>query len=118
MMGMPTFFVLQHRSGPQWDPSLPLDGQSDWQETRAGTDPMRATSYFGIASMSIGSGGARVIRIFSVPGKTYQLQAKSALSDPVWLNVGEATTASDSLTTIIHSTAGQKRAVYRVQLVE
>jgi uncharacterized protein YciI len=25
-----TFLVLQRRSGPQWDPSRPLEEQSDW----------------------------------------------------------------------------------------
>jgi uncharacterized protein YciI len=25
-----TFHVLQRRSGPKWDPSRPLEGQSDW----------------------------------------------------------------------------------------
>ena len=27
---MTTFFVVQRRSGPQWDPSRPLEEQSDW----------------------------------------------------------------------------------------
>ena len=27
---MATFLVVLHRSGPQWDPSLPLEEQSDW----------------------------------------------------------------------------------------
>lgn len=27
---MPTFHVVLLRSGPQWDPSLPLEEQSDW----------------------------------------------------------------------------------------
>jgi len=24
------FLVVSHRSGPEWDPSQPLEGQSDW----------------------------------------------------------------------------------------
>lgn len=27
---MATFLVMLVRSGPQWDPSQPLEGQSDW----------------------------------------------------------------------------------------
>ncbi|HEU0247736.1 MAG TPA: hypothetical protein VFR38_11685 [Gaiellaceae bacterium] len=27
---MPMFLVVLHRSGPHWDPSRPLEGQSDW----------------------------------------------------------------------------------------
>ena len=26
------FLVVRHRSGPQWDPSRPLEEQSDWLE--------------------------------------------------------------------------------------
>jgi hypothetical protein len=29
---MPTFLVLRHQTGPDWDSSLPLDGQSGWVE--------------------------------------------------------------------------------------
>lgn len=29
---MPTFHVVLLRSGPQWDPSLPLEEQSGWEE--------------------------------------------------------------------------------------
>ena len=29
---MPTFHVVLLRSGPQWDPSLPLEEQSGWDE--------------------------------------------------------------------------------------
>jgi hypothetical protein len=27
---VPAFFVVLHRSGPEWDPSKPLEEQSDW----------------------------------------------------------------------------------------
>jgi uncharacterized protein YciI len=30
--GVATFLVVQHRSGPEWDPSQPLEGQSGWAE--------------------------------------------------------------------------------------
>jgi uncharacterized protein YciI len=29
---VPAFLVTIHRSGPEWDPSRPLEGQSGWQE--------------------------------------------------------------------------------------
>ena len=29
-MSTPTFFVVQRRSGPRYDPSRPLEEQSDW----------------------------------------------------------------------------------------
>ena len=28
---MPTFLVLRHRSGPEWDPSRPMEEQSQWR---------------------------------------------------------------------------------------
>jgi len=32
------FFVVQRRSGPRWDPSQPLEGQSGWMEHAAFMD--------------------------------------------------------------------------------
>lgn len=29
-MGMTTYVVVERRAGPEWDPSLPLEGQSGW----------------------------------------------------------------------------------------
>jgi len=37
---MATFFVMLHRSGPQWDPSLPLEGQAGWAEHAAYMDEL------------------------------------------------------------------------------
>lgn len=35
---MATFLVVLHRSGPQWNPSRPLEEQSDWQAHAAFMD--------------------------------------------------------------------------------
>ena len=35
---MPMFLVVLHRSGPQWDPSRPLEEQSGWDEHAAFMD--------------------------------------------------------------------------------
>jgi uncharacterized protein YciI len=35
---VPTFHVVLHRSGPQWDRSRPLEGQSGWPEHAAFMD--------------------------------------------------------------------------------
>ena len=32
------FFVLERRRGPEWDPSQPLEGQSEWEEHAAFMD--------------------------------------------------------------------------------
>jgi hypothetical protein len=35
---MALFLVMLHRSGPRWDPSLPLEEQSDWEAHAAFMD--------------------------------------------------------------------------------
>jgi hypothetical protein len=37
---MATFLVVLHRSGPQWDPSRPIEEQSDWLEHAAFMDAL------------------------------------------------------------------------------
>jgi uncharacterized protein YciI len=37
---MPTFHVVVLRSGPQWDPSRPLEQQSQWDEHAAFMDSL------------------------------------------------------------------------------
>jgi uncharacterized protein YciI len=37
---MPMFHVVLHRSGPRWDPSLPLERQSDWPAHAAFMDAL------------------------------------------------------------------------------
>jgi uncharacterized protein YciI len=40
-----TFLVVQHRSGPQWDSSQPLEGQSDWPAHAAFMDELVDTGF-------------------------------------------------------------------------
>jgi uncharacterized protein YciI len=37
---VPTFHVVQRRSGPKWDPSRPLERQSDWPAHAAFMDQL------------------------------------------------------------------------------
>jgi uncharacterized protein YciI len=37
---MPMFHVVLHRSGPQWQPGLPLEEQSDWPAHAAFMDDL------------------------------------------------------------------------------
>ena len=37
---MPTFLVTVHQSGPEWDPSRPIDGQSGWEPHAAFMDAL------------------------------------------------------------------------------
>ena len=39
-MAVPMFLVVLHRSGPEWDPSRPLEQQSGWDEHAAFMDAL------------------------------------------------------------------------------
>jgi hypothetical protein len=39
------FFVLLRRTGPEWDPALPLEGQSGWEEHAAYMDGLVADGF-------------------------------------------------------------------------
>jgi uncharacterized protein YciI len=43
---MPTFLVVQRRSGPQWDPSQPLEEQSDWPAHASFMDGLLDAGFF------------------------------------------------------------------------
>jgi len=105
-------------SGAAFDLDSDGDGQVDWPEIRAGTDPASAQSFFGIKSVSIANDGARVIRVFSIPDKVYQLQFKNRVSELMWLNIGTETTATGALTPLLDLSPAQGHRLYRVQLVE
>jgi len=42
---VPIFLVMRHRSGPQWDPSRPLEEQSDWPAHAAFMDELVDTGF-------------------------------------------------------------------------
>lgn len=42
---MPTFFVVERRSGPEWNPSLPLEEQSGWDAHAAFMDALVDTGF-------------------------------------------------------------------------
>lgn len=42
---MPTFHVVLHRSGPEWDPSKPMEEQSDWLAHAAYMDELVSSGF-------------------------------------------------------------------------
>ena len=42
---MPTFHVVLHRSGSEWNPARPLEGQSDWPAHAAFMDGLVADGF-------------------------------------------------------------------------
>ncbi|HWD18502.1 MAG TPA: hypothetical protein VHB20_04430 [Verrucomicrobiae bacterium] len=87
--GIPDVWRLQH-FGTIADPtSYPTfdadgDGQSNWQEYVAGTDPLDATSVFKLQSAA---GSAFALQWPSVSGKHYIVQSSSSPDAANWTNV-------------------------------
>ena len=68
------------------------DGFTNAQEHALGTDPTDPSSRFAVVSFTRTSTGAQITWT-SVPGKIYQLETKSSLSDGPWDASGEPVVA-------------------------
>jgi len=101
-----------------FDGDTDKDGQSDWEEIRAGTDPTSAKSLLAIQSVALNPDGARTITWSSVPGKIYQLEYKNSLNDTAWVELGGATAQGPMASISDSSTSGTAQRLYRVRLVE
>ena len=62
------------------------DGQTDFAEFKNGTNPLDARSVLGWAGISL-SGTDLTLAWRAVPGRSYRLQYKNSLTDPVWLDL-------------------------------
>jgi hypothetical protein len=69
---------------------------------------------FAVTSIAAPAGSAIVLSWSSVPGHSYQVQAKTSLLDAEWSNVGPAITATDVTTSATNSLAGPTQ-FYRIQ---
>jgi len=69
---------------------------------------------FQITSVRPQAGANLVLTWESVPGHVYQVQSKTALTDPDWNDVGEPITAMETATSITNSVSGATR-FYRVR---
>ena len=105
-------------TGATFDLDSDGDGQSDWQEIQAGTDPMNPNQFLKAMNVNVNGDGSRIINVSSVPGKTYQLQFKNALPDASWQNVGGPVTATSAITPLPDADIQNNARFYRVQLVE
>ena len=93
--GIPDWWMLQyfgHATGQAGDSSRPQDdadgdGMSNLQEYIAGTNPTDASSVFRLQiSSSISPTLSLKLNWPAVPGRNYQVQLKTNLTDLVWLN--------------------------------
>jgi Tol biopolymer transport system component len=90
--GIPDWWMMKyfgHPTGQAGDLSLASDdadgdGASNLQEYLAGTSPIDSTSVFRLSAATPANSKMNLIWP-AVPGKSYQVQYKTNLNDPVWL---------------------------------
>lgn len=93
------------------------DGQSNFDESIALTDPLDSTSVFRAKEAKV-MGGDVVVSFSSVDGLTYQLQTSTTMAVGSWSTVATGP-GTGSLTTLTHvGGAGDDRRFYRVSVVE
>jgi subtilisin family serine protease len=95
------------------------DGQSDWEEILAGTNPRDAQSVLGIKQIRPNRDGSKTISWVSVPGKTYCVQYKEAVADAHWKDIpGYVMAEGSGASKTDHPSSGASQRIYRVKLVE
>jgi Chitobiase/beta-hexosaminidase C-terminal domain/CotH kinase protein/Lamin Tail Domain/NedA-like, galactose-binding domain/Immunoglobulin domain/Bacterial TSP3 repeat/Immunoglobulin I-set domain len=96
--GIPDLFESAHGLNPNDPNDADLDSDGDGltnrEEYLAGTDPMDKDSFLRIEKMALGSG--RTIEFNAVSNKTYTVQFKEALSDPVWSRLADVVAAASN----------------------
>lgn len=97
------------------------DGVDDGTEVAAGTDPLNSASSFTLVSASRHPvSGAVLLSWHSVPGKTYQCQFSSDLTEGSWQDVGAPVPASAGITTSFSDNSATPQITgryYRIAIV-
>jgi|GEM_PF-1488499 len=91
--GMPDYWELLNGLDPNDPSDAALDADSDGftnlQEFLAGTDPHDPRSRFGISSVAPSSDASGMVISFNTAlGRTYRVEYKNNLNDPVWQALG------------------------------
>ncbi len=89
------------------------NGISNLDESIAGTNPFQASSRFGVEEITTTS--EAVVKIASVPGKSYRLLAAPTPSGP-WTPVGSAMNATGADLTFPSQPSGQDSIFFRVSV--
>jgi hypothetical protein len=106
-------------TGAGFDQDTDRDGQTDWAEIRAGTDPTDSKSFFAIRSVTVNGDGSKTLTWSSVAGKTYQVWFKDEAAGRQWLRVGgEVTATGDKATLVDRPAIDVPNRLYRIQLLE
>ena len=112
--GVGDIWALYHSTeakAPTADPDG--DGQTNAQESAAGTDPRSPSSVVRITSMSLDAGGLH-LTFPTLAGKRYQVQSASSLSSPSWQNVGAALPGTGGNVSTTYEASGTSQKFYRV----
>jgi hypothetical protein len=108
-------------AGAVFDQDTDGDGQSDWDEIQAGTDPTDRSSAFAIKEATRAADGSVTVSWSAVPGRVYRLQANAepGAGDGAWLDVSPDMPASAATASQTDQAAAQwKTRIYRIRLVE
>jgi YD repeat-containing protein len=94
------------------------DGLNDFAEFIAGTNPTNSASVFRVTQFATSGQTNALITWSSVSGKTYRVQFKNALTNPVWINLaGDITAAAATTSKTETNLSGQASRFYRVLVV-
>jgi hypothetical protein len=92
------------------------DGQSDYDEFVAATNPCATPDFFHILDWSL-SNQTATVSWSSVPGKNYQLETCLNLGAPVWRAVADGSRVADGWTTTWTGALTPQAQYVRVQVV-
>ena len=93
-----------------------LDGSTDLQEHKAGTDAANASSRLELAAAGV-ENGSGVLRFDSVAGRQYRLQYKLDLSaNAPWTDLPQTWAATGGMCTVTGLSGSASAAFYRLRL--
>jgi len=109
--------------GPEYDPMTcdsDGDGVCDWNEWMMGTNPYRADSSFALWGSGISGGGGPLepydytVRWQSLPFKTYSVEYRWDLTDPVWITGATNLVATPPVNSWTHEDITNRHTFYRI----
>ena len=119
--GLPDDWELAYFNGLERDGTGDFDGdgQTDWMEFKAGTDPTNVGSILRVITLSPPSSGPVQVFWSAVAGKTYRVQFKESLTETLWHDLVGDVIATDTTGFKMDSSSGAAaQRYYRVLVVE
>jgi hypothetical protein len=104
-------------SGLKTQISLVMTGHKSVTANFGAPVPPVEPPIFESVSASVGGGGTFSFAWSTIPGRRYQVQFKTNLTQTVWLNLGQPVTATDVSTTLNDAIGANPQRFYRVGLL-